>query len=187
MITLDAGQVARAEAVLRHIPGGAPKAIANALNRAAEGARTEAVRKVRERYLIRAKDVNETIRVRKASADDHRVIIRSTGTSMALSKFRITPSAPPSKQRKNPIVVRVIKGGGGPVKGAFVARMASSHIGVFHRAGRARLPLVERYGPSVPQMLGHESVTQYIKEQAADRVEKRLDHEIERMLRGVGK
>jgi hypothetical protein len=187
MITIDADQVARAEAVLKHIPGGAPKAIANALNRVAEGVRTEAVRKVRERYYIRARDVNETIRIKKATPEDPVVIIRSTGSPLALSKFRINPAKPPSKRRKTPIIARVVKGAGGSIRGAFVARMASGHIGVFHRAGKARLPIVERFGPSVPQMLGHESVTRYIEEQARERLESRLDHEIERMLRGVGK
>lgn len=187
MIIISAGQMDRAKLLLKQIPGGAPKAVVNALNRAAEGARTDAVKKVRDRYFIRAKDVRDTIVLKKASVDNPSVIIRSTGSPIALSKFRVTPSRPPAKVRKNPIVVRVVRGGGGPVKNAFVARVASGHIGVFHRAGKSRLPIIQRYGPSVPQMLGHESVTQYIEEQARDRLEKRLDHEIERMLKGVGK
>jgi hypothetical protein len=187
MITVDAKQLARAELLLRTIPNGVDKAVVAALNRAVEGARTDAVKKVRERYYIKAKDVRDTIDIKKATMDNQVAIIRASGSPIALSKFHVTPSRPPAKRRANPIIVRVVRGGGGPIKGAFVAKMQSGHIGVFRRVGKTRLPITELYGPSVPQMLGHESVTEYIEEKAKERLESRLEHEINRLLRGVGK
>lgn len=187
MITVDAKQLERAEELLKNIPDGVLKAVVNAINRAAESARTEAVRKVRERYYVKAKDVRETIRIIKATYENQAAVIYAKGSPLTLSKFRITPSKPSTKRRKKPIIARVVRGEGGPIPGAFVARMQSGHIGVFKRAGKTRLPIQELYGPSVPQMLGHESVTEYVEEKAKEKLEERLEHEINRLLRGVGK
>ncbi|GAV24804.1 hypothetical protein ciss_07370 [Carboxydothermus islandicus] len=187
MITVSAEQMKRAELLLKGIPKGVEKAVAAALNRAAEGARTVAIKKVRERYYIKAKDVRDTIEIKKATISNPVALIRASGSPIALSKFRITPSAPPAKRRKKPIIARVVRGEGGPIKGAFVARMQSGHIGVFRRIGKERLPITELYGPSVPQMLGHETVTEYVEQIARERLESRLEHEINRILRGVGK
>jgi len=188
MITVDAKQLKRAEELLKNIPNGVSKAIVNAINRAAVGARTDAVRKVRDRYFIRAKDVRETIEIEKATYSNQAAIIHAKGSPLALSKFKIRPSKPPKKRRKKPVVARVVRGEkGGAIPGAFVARMQSGHIGVFKRAGKARLPIHELYGPSVPQMLGHKSVITFVEERAQERLEERLEHEIERLLRGVGK
>lgn len=187
MITVSAGQLERAEVLLKNIPNGVSRAIVPALNRAAEGARADAVKKVRERYYIKASDVRAAIKITKATYESQAAIVHASGQPIPLSKFRITPAKPPAKRRKSPIIVRVVRGEGGPVKGAFVARMRSGYIGIFHRAGRARLPIVQRFGPSVPQMLGHESVVNYIEQRAQELLESRLEHEIERLLRGVGK
>jgi len=187
VIQIDPKQIERAEILLKDIPNGASKAIVNALNRSVEGARTDAVKKVRERYIIKAKDVRDTIQIKKATYDDLTAIVKASGSPVALSKFKITPSSPPKTRRKKPIIARVTRGGGGPIPGAFVAKMESGHVGVFERVGKARLPIKQLYGPSVPQMLGHESVTEYVEEQAREKVEKRLEHEINRLLKGVGK
>lgn len=189
MITIraDENQIARAELLLKTIPDGVSRAIVAALNRAAEAARTDAVRKVRERYYVRAGTIRDEIRITKATLEDQRAVISAAGSPISLSKFWISPARPLTRRRRKPVIARVVRGEGGPIKGAFVAQMKSGHIGVFHRAGRARLPIVERYGPSVPQMLGHPDVIAYVEERAQGRLAERMDHEIARLLRGVGK
>lgn len=187
MITVDSKQIERAEELLKNIPNGVSKAIVNAINRAAEGARTDAVKKIRERYYVKSKDIREIIQITKATYENQAAIIRAKGSPLALSKFKIIPSKPPQKRRKKPVIARVVRGEGGPISDAFVAKMESGHIGVFKRAGESRLPIIQLYGPSVPQMLGHKSVTEYVEEKAKERLEERLEHEIERLLRGAGK
>ncbi len=185
MITINENQLREAEVLLRSIPGGINKAIAAALNRAAEGGRTDVSRKARERYHVKSKDITSTIRLTKAAPDNLSAIVLSSGRPLALTKFKVTPSKPPQKKRTNPIIARVVKGEGGQIRGAFVARMQSGHVGVFHRAGQSRYPIIQRYGPSVPQMLGHRSVTEYVEQRAQEQLEARLDHEIGRLLRGA--
>ena len=183
MINIRAEHIERADALLRHIPGAAPKAMARAINRAAESARTEAARKAREEYYIKHKDIIDTIKLRRATPGDLSAEVVSTGSVIPLTKFRVTPKSPQPK-RKAPLIARVKRGAGGPITGAFVARLSSGHVGVFNRVSKARLPIVQRYGPSVPQMLGSPTVTGWVEQKAAETLEKRLDHEINRVLEG---
>ncbi len=188
MITVDESQLKRAEELLKDIPNGVNKAIVNAVNRAAQGARTDAVKKARERYYVKAKDVRKTIELKRATYENQAAIVRAEGSPLALSKFRITPRQPPARRRKKPVKAKVLRGGGGgEIPGAFVAQMESGHIGVFVRAGKPRLPIKEKFGPSVPQMLEHESVTEYVEERAREILEQRFEHELNRLLRGVGR
>lgn len=179
MIEVTAAHIERAEQLLKDIPGAAPKAMSSAIQRAAETARTEAARKVREKYYVRHSDVISTIKIYRVSALSANVVSR--GHAVSLSKFQVTPTRPQPK-RKAPIVVRVKRGEGGPVKHAFVAKMNSGHIGVFQRAGKRRLPVQELYGPPIPQMLGNPSVSEWVEQKAAEKLDERLDHEINRLL-----
>lgn len=183
MIEFTAEQIDRAERLLGHIPGAAPKAMARAINRATESARTEAARKVRSMYYITQKDVKSTIKVYPASPGDLSALVVSRGNLIALTKFRITPKKPQPK-RKSDIIVRVKRGSGGPVKKAFVAKMKSGHTGVFRRAGKQRYPINQMYGPSIPEMIGNPTVTGWVEEKARERLDQRLEHEIKRALEG---
>jgi len=181
MIEFSADRINRAIAALSHIPGAAPQAIANAINRASETARTEAARKVRELYYIKHGDVISTINIKKATPSDLAAAVISRGSPIALTKFQVTPRQP-QPGRRTPVIARVKRGGGGPVASAFVARMASGHVGVFNRVGQSRFPLTQRYGPSVPQTLGSPTVNQWVEQKATEKLDERLDHEINRIL-----
>jgi len=184
MIELTAEQIRRAQSYLGHIPGAVPRALVGAINRAAESTRTEASRKVREIYYVKHKDIISTIKIKKASPENLMATVTSSGNLLPLAKFRVTPQRP-QPRRKSPVVIRVKRGAeGGSVKNVFVARMRSGHIGVFGRVGKSRLPIQEKYGPSIPQMLGNPTVSVWIEEKAVERLEQRLDHEISRILGG---
>ncbi|MED4572842.1 phage tail protein [Brevibacillus agri] len=191
MIDFTAEQMAKAERLLRHIPDAAPTALARAINRAAESARTAAARKVRETYFIRHKDVTDTIKIRGASPTKLSASVVSSGSVFPLTAFRVSPKRPQPQKAANvrwqkgkafKVVARVKRGEGGPIKSAFVAQMRSGHVGVFKRAGKERKPIDQFYGPSVPQMLGNPSVTDWVNEKAKETLDQRLDHEINRLL-----
>ena len=72
---------------------------------------------------------------------------------------------------------------------AFVARMGSTgHLGIFERTGgmtsNDRDEIEELFGPSVPQMLGHEDVEKKLAEDAMQSFEKDLDHAVLAILSG---
>ncbi len=89
MIDFDENQFRRIQEVLQHLPNDIPKAAASAINRANESARTEAVRKARDEYVIQASQVRKTIDIRKASASNLFASMRSKGRPRPLSMFKI--------------------------------------------------------------------------------------------------
>ena len=73
---------------------------------------------------------------------------------------------------------------------AFVARFKSEHTGIFERTGgmtsRDKDEIQELYGPSVPQMLGNDEVANKVIEDTMKTFDKRMEHEITRLLNGWG-
>lgn len=194
MIELTAKQIEHAQKMLGHIPGAAQKAVAHAINRATQTAKSAAATEARKSYVIKHGDVLKTISIRKASPGDLTAAVVSRGHVVALPKFRVTPKAPQPKRaaevrwkkgRTFSIKARVKHGdGGGSINNAFVARMKSGHVGVFNRSSGKRFPIIQRFGPSVPQMLGAPSVRLWVENRATEALDKRLDHEIKRILQG---
>lgn len=183
MIEFTADKILRAETLLGEIKGALPKVQSNAINRSLVSARAEAVRSVRQEYAIGADAVRKTIVVRIASMANPVGCILSSGSPIALSKFDVSPKRPQGGKNQTPVTVRVkLAGGRKPIKHAFVAKVSSGHIGVFIRAGKKRYPIKQLYGPSVPQMLGSEKVSKKIEAKAMETLDKRLDHEINRVL-----
>jgi hypothetical protein len=183
MIELRAEHIEKLERILRNTPKQIPIVTARAINRAADAARTQAGRSVRETYVIKHKDVIGTIKIKKAHAGDLQADIKSRGSVIKLTKFKVNPKQP-QPQRKKPVVVSVKKGSSKPIKNGFVAGMSNGHVNVFTRVSKKRYPIRGHYGPSVPQMLGNESVVRFVEERARDVLDTRLEHEINRMLGG---
>jgi hypothetical protein len=51
------------------------------------------------------------------------------------------------------------------------------------KGDRPELPIQEIYGPAVPVLLNEPQVIKHIEEQTEERMKKRLNHEINRLLR----
>ncbi len=194
MISLSEREIEKATKLLRNIPGGVEKAIVSTINKSIYGAKTDSTKRVTQEYVIKQARVREVIQVLKASKNNLSARIISRGRPRALTYFKTNPRDVPRKRLKKLLRAQVKKGAGGPIKNAFLARMESGHLGVFHRTGKKRkkdktnLESIEQnYGPSIAQMLGAKSVVAYVEEKAQKRIEKNLNHEIERILKGYGK
>lgn len=183
-LSIDNKSLKSATVAIDFVSKQVPKAFSAALNRVGQGMKTEASRKVRETYHIRAGDVSKygNIRVTKSDPARLQLLLTSRGRNIPLIRFSTSPTSPP---RRPPSVLRaaVRKGGGKkPIPGAFVARMQSGHVGVFMRSGTRRLPVNEKYGPAVPVMLNEPGVTEHLQKEAVERMRTRLDHEMNRVL-----
>ena len=80
-------------------------------------------------------------------------------------------------------------GGVKPLDGdpkAFIAIMKSGHKGVFEREGDESLPIKQLYGPSVPQMIKNEEIMKKINDEANETLQKRIEAEINNILRKGG-
>ncbi|MNP86815.1 hypothetical protein D3C76_1872870 [compost metagenome] len=48
---------------------------------------------------------------------------------------------------------------------------------------KPELPIEELHGPAIPRMLNESQVVEHIQNEAKERMEKRLEHEIKRILK----
>ncbi|MDD7656819.1 MAG: phage tail protein [Veillonellaceae bacterium] len=188
MIEVDARGIEQAQELLKDIPGATKKAVSTALKKSLRNAKKEAVKKVRERYTIRkAGYVSRTI---KMKVENMTGILSSKGPVNDLSYFKTNPKTVPKRRppKGKYLYSQVVKGQGGTIAHAFLAKMKSGHVGVFQRAGHgasnASLPISKLAGPSTPQMLGSPSVTEFIAKKMLERMDKNLEHEIDAFLKG---
>ena len=188
MIEVDARGIEQAQELLKDIPGATKKAVSTALRKSLRNAKKEAVKKVRERYTIRkAGYVSRTI---KMKVENMTGILSSKGPVNDLSYFKTNPKTVPKRRppKGKYLYSQVVKGQGGTIAHAFLAKMKSGHVGVFQRAGHgasnASLPISKLAGPSTPQMLGSPSVTEIIAKKMLERMDKNLEHEIDAFLKG---
>lgn len=184
MIRVDASKLKEVEQQLGSFSNKAPTVISRAINRAAQNARTNAVSKAREEYVIKAKDVRDTIKIRKASTRSLGAVVTSKGSKVPLIKFKMSPNKPRPKRPPKSLKVGVKKGGLKEILSAFVADINGNKV--FERETKKRLPIKQLFGPSVPEMLGNENVKTYVEREAVKMFDKRLEHEINRIWE-VGK
>lgn len=181
-VTVTADHVKQAENLLSHVNGGAAQALSRALNRAVHSARANAVRGVRDEYTAKAGDVRKSIRLKMSKPNDLQAEVNSSGSPLSLSSFDVKPKTV-NGARRSPIRVGVRKGSAVKMGRAFVARVGGN-LHVFERVGKARLPIEKKFGPSVPQMMGNPRLVEYIADRARKDIDKRLNHEIGRLIDG---
>lgn len=181
-VRVDHNQIERAQFALVNVRNGAPRALSRAINRALNGIRTDIVAAVVAEYAIKPSDVRQTIRVRGASPANLTGAAISTGGVIPLIKFNVNPKTP----KRVPVLRAGVRfGNQEAIPDAFVATMRG-HTGVFKRKTKNRYPLQELYAPSIPQLIGNERVIKAVADNAGDRLSKNLDHEIDRLLHGIG-
>jgi hypothetical protein len=188
-VSLDERQLQFMRDTLGRFPEKAKKAAVRAINRAVEGARTDTVKKVCEEYVIKPSDVRKTIHIVRAKSDRLTAQVISEGRPIPLIKFNVKPKKPPAKgthvvDRKT-VIAGVKFGSAKEMPHSFITEMKSGHVGVFSRVNNApRLPIEQKYGPSVPQMVGSKDVINFIEKRARERLDKELRHQITYLLGG---
>lgn len=180
--------------LLSHIPGGAEKAVARALNRSLEGARTEAARLMKDRYTMKVSDFKKQFVIIKASPGNLVARVMTRGARSAITEFKHTPSSPP-RQKGIPVAARkkvTTEIVAGQTKGwshAFLARMRSGHLGLWTRSetektSKGKALIHEFFSLGVPHMFGYGPIIRRVVETASERLNKELDHQIQFFLSG---
>lgn len=176
----------KATRLLAGINGGVYKAVGSALTRAAAAGKTAAKQPVTKEYTIsqseflaRTRNINHFIR---ESSGGISVVFGFRGNVIPLMKFNTRVNG------SGQIVTQVKRSGSAEtLNRAFSAQMGG-HRGIYERVGVSRFPVEELYGPATPQMMySNEEVTDEIERKVADTYEKRIDHEILRILNGWGR
>ena len=176
----------KATRLLAGINGGVYKAVGSALSRAAATGKTAAKQPVTKEYTIsqseflaRTRNINHFVR---ESSGGISVVFGFRGNVIPLMKFNTRVNG------SGQIVTQVKRSGSAEtLNRAFSAQMGG-HKGIYERVGVKRFPVEELYGPATPQMMySNEKVTDEIERKVADTYEKRIDHEILRILNGWGR
>jgi hypothetical protein len=184
------GQVDLIVNALHEVKGGAPKAIAWAINRTLRPMRTAMSKELRKVYNLPARLVRDHLRIHKAAANRSLLkgSVEASGWPIPLMDFVGT------RQTKRGVSVKVLKAKGRRrLRHAFITTLKSGHTGVFQRQydplkGRVvgRLPIEELLGPAVPASLENQQVWREIERQAQERLEHELDSRVAYLLEKNG-
>lgn len=196
---------------LRHIRGGAEKAILSAVNDTARKARTMAINGIAAEVMMKKKFIGENIRVRNATNwNGYTAVVEISGKRIPLIQFG-------ARKGKRGVTYRISRRGGrktlpgsflasmvgglgiskggtrlsnqqrlGIIAGLFgdeVAENAPRHEGVFKRRGKPRLPITELRGPSIPGVFrGAPALIRHCMETARNHLADRVRSKIEWVL-----
>ena len=202
--------MARAERMLAGVPGGLEKAMRAAMSRTVQRVRTDASRRVRERYAISAGNLRteQNVRVRyRYSGGGAEAQMLFSGAK--IPTYRFDGSGPKTPARRSDFRPAMLGDhwalvhpgaaaywhllrGTSPTRyeRAFTATFRSGHTGLFERTGgvtaEGRAEIREIMGLSIPQMIGNEEVLGNLSPDASETFDERMDHEILRVLNGWG-
>lgn len=185
MIEITSEAIERAEILLAGVPKGAERAFSNAINRALSYGKTQAFREVRKVYEVKQGTLNSATvtRTQNASTGTLAGYISFSGVKLPLYQFNVSPKG---KQKSQHVKAGLLKGSWTVFQDAFIAQMDSGHIGIFERSGTRRLPIKQFMGLSGAQMVGNNEVIEKMTQSAQDKVNERVEHEINRILNGYG-
>ena len=186
MVEITSEQIARVESILNGVQRGPEKVFFNAINRALDTVRTTAGRQIREVYAIKQKDLRAegNIKLKKASQNDLAGEIVFAGCKIPLYRFNVTPKQPAQGVRVKAAVLK--SSAQTEFEHAFIAQIQGERVGMFERATAKHLPLEEFPGPSAAPLAGNCVVLEQVEQAAQETIDKRIDHEIDRILSGYG-
>ncbi|WP_163538301.1 phage tail protein [Gracilibacillus sp. YIM 98692] len=179
-VDIDRKLVADVQKRLGEFHKKAPNAIAKALNRAMTNVNSNIKKEIRKEYHIKSRDIASTLsKPARATKNNLYAEVNSKGRPIGIDKFKVSPKTV-NPNRKSPIKIAVKKDGVKKAMGAFIADI--NGIKAFKRTSGSRLPIQRLFGPSVPQMLEDEGIQEEVNQLGQETFDKRLDHEIERIL-----
>lgn len=158
----------------------APDVMNRALNRAATNMRSNAVKKTREEYHIKAKTIRATMTIKKSTRASMGAAVLSTGNKEPITSYMVLPKSVAKSSSNKLVQVAVKKDDPKTLFHAFIIQRYGG--GVYERRTSDRYPLRQIYGPSVPEILGNEDTRDFVTDEAWKMYEKRVDHEINRLL-----
>ena len=176
--------IERINKILAGIPGGAFKATYAALKRAGSTAKTKAGQFAAAEYTINKgtfmRNVTEKVHTEGGTGGVASISISFAGTVLPLLEFSTRYS------RGGQLTTQVKRSGGAAtLQHAFAANVFGP-IAVFERVGAPRFPVEQKFGPSTGHMMQNENVVEKMGETIRDTFDKRIEHEILRVLNGWG-
>lgn len=179
-IAFDKKQMEIAQAMLSGIKNGMPKAVSRAINRTATATNVQASILIKKEYTIKNGTKGKVTRAttsRLAGNVNFKGRPRLLHNfSMGITKKGITARIKKSSRRR--LIPRT-----------FIRPLKNSNVpGVFQRKkGAARYPVKVLHGPSLPQMAGNVNVQPEVEKFIQQKMDERLNHEVDALLKGYAK
>lgn len=162
-------------------------ALKNAIERSMITARSETAKAVSKTYNISQRDLKEFARIDifKRNQSVIEAGFSYAGSVIPLIKFQVSPPKPVSGRIRKYTKVSVMKANGATtLVSAYVANLGLHGVGVFERETSRRESSKQLYGPSAAHMAGNEEIQAHAMRKAQETFDKRIDHEVWRILNG---
>ena len=172
-------EIERARIYLIGIPRGVERAVMHSFNRAAASGRTAGAEATSAIYSVGKNHVKKTFRTIRANTKNLEATLESRDGSIALHLFPHSPKNKTTRKGKR-VHVSVMRGIEKPVGGNSFVRKGM----ILKRAGKTRYPLEFLYGVPIPQMMNNQKIVDAVQDAQMEAAKKRLDHEVERLLKG---
>ena len=144
-VTIDKRSFKEADRILRAIPGAVPRVFRRAIKRTVDKAVTDFKDRIARVVNMKKGDIGRTLK-KRWSSDYGSIAARSTRPGLLEYKG--------TTQGARGVRYRIVKGGKrGLIEHGFITRMQSGHRGVFARSRETRLPIQEKRGLSVWQVI----------------------------------
>ena len=181
---VGANSLDRVNKILAGIPGGIWRATHSALQRAGATAKTRSGQFAAQEYTIRKGDFMSNVHQKThISSDGGGVVslsISYAGTVLPLLMFRTKYS------RSGKLETQVKREGVSTMLDRVFAARVYGPLRAFERVGRERFPIQQKFGPSTAHMMQNPVVIQKMDQTIQETFDRRLEHEITRVLNGWG-
>ncbi len=190
MIEISASEVARVEAMLAGIPGGAESALKTAISKGQSTARQETATGVMKTYQISKSNLRTAQNVKiKTSVGAGMVVgqVLYSGTKLSLYRYDISHKYTSNgKDRKLLAAKKLLSTARTDFPNAFIAQMKNGHLGVFARKEDSAYPIKEIMGDSYPQMVANPAVMDDVQTKTVETVNSELGNAITKELNKFG-
>ena len=144
--------------------------------------RTDAVNETKARYYAKPGDIRKTITLRTTSASNLQGAMISRGSRKSLADYKLTPRTP--KKGIKGLEGAVKNDGLKPFKDGFLLKSKKGGgYKPYIRTSLGKSGIEPLISPAIPQILKNEETVKIVEEKAVERFEKRLDHEVMRILK----
>ncbi len=172
-ITVNQSRLGRVKESLRKHPQKLKRAVAGAINDTAKHERSNISAMIREKVNIKKKDLDKDIHITRATPENLAALV------VLEKKSRIDLKYFGAKQTKHGVTYRIAKSGGrSRVPDAFGPQIPRLGGNVFRRVGRERLPIVKLKGPSAWGVFQKYAMTNVVKSDAAEFLDRRLKYRL---------
>lgn len=181
---VGSGGLDRINKILTGVQGGVWKAVSAAMKRAGDTAKTRAGEFAASQYTINKGDfmrkVNVKSRIESEGGSAVSMSIGYTGNVLPLLTFNTKFS------RDGRVLTQVKRGGSSTALDHAFAAKIYGPIGIFERVGASRFPIEQKFGPSTAHMMQNDEIIKKMDETIRETYDKRIEHEITRVLNGWG-